>query len=878
MLRCQPLFHSMKYKDMDMQNEMTSANAYQLIPTELWINIASLTAPSTIAKSLPSSSRFPADILKSFANAHLRRSIAHNLLSSVYRPQVAAAERCQHLLCDHLFPDLVQDVNRWDNRVHAPYHPLQVLLRITSCQFPSIKDHPFVSRVSELIVQPETLRAVLVPRQCMRRTCVGGNFSEDPSRPSSLPDIFDKLLGKWHLSTSGTSPITNPIVLACIYSTHFVKIGDVCNLNLTLDLLVSCLTAHGHDREILASPQHAASPAVWSLAVPDDICLSFTTQRLRLELSRERELSIELSGWNYRTDSQVTFAEFLVWLALYNWRMDVLQTVAHRFSVNAEDLVRRVLANDQFGWTATTAVRRLAPLVADAHDAQEVLFRVTPQLAWMLSLGWSLNEWDTMIAGNGSDGGAIAVLAFVAVTSVKMRVTKSSYSMFAKVILDYEKRAMTAENIRRLFLVGLWEKVVEYVELDASFVHVVPLVLKHLPLVDVEPKNRLVDLLVHLLFARQTELAEDLIRRCAELDWREEEGVMREWAWPHVVLWHAFNTVLGYLPNIDPSTCAQVLESLISLDLTLTESPINWTQALIAQSWRIPATVMHHLLFHSPALSSALDYRGAFHRILQQPVRATDRLDDDSCKPYTDRLDLVCRIFQHMESSLSPNPLWADLDMPASNMDPLLVLIAHVLRLAASSSPAQPKAMWTANLSLIRRTTTKLVTRYLTSASALTLGSLHPQVTHLLATRVVAPSLFPNARVLPPRDEWPDKLFAFGALAHAGLASGLIPWDDEVPGWLWAVFVQPDKASEASTEDATAITASEEDVGRTAEQDESHGVVGDKQIEQDILRGQRTGPDVVLWVNMVVVCLVMVVACVWWWTGFKTVDLHQNEL
>ncbi|ORZ38623.1 hypothetical protein BCR44DRAFT_1428615 [Catenaria anguillulae PL171] len=220
-------------------------------------------------------------------------------------------------------------------------------------------------------------------------------------------------------------------------------------------------------------------------------------------------------------------------------------------------------------------------------------------------------------------------------------------------------------------------------------------------------------------------------------------------------------------------------------------------------------------------------------------------------------------------------------------MNPLLVLIAHILRLAAPSSPGQAEATWAANTTLMRNTTTKFVTRYFTSASAPTLASLHPQVAHLLATRVVAPSLalFPNARVLPPRDEWPDVLVAFGALAHAGLASGLIPWDDEVPGWLWAVFAQSAEERvmriDEVDEKVQELKASVNGIGEHEDElvDGLREAGGEKHTERGDVRGygeRRSSAEAML--VMVSACMMLVVMCVWWWRDLKTATIHQAEL
>ncbi|ORZ38558.1 hypothetical protein BCR44DRAFT_43644 [Catenaria anguillulae PL171] len=153
-----------------------------------------------------------------------------------------------------------------------------------------------------------------------------------------------------------------------------------------------------------------------------------------------------------------------------------------------------------------------------------------------------------------------------------------------------------------------------------------------------------------------------------------------------------------------------------------------------------------------------------------------------------DLLYLLGTLFQHLEMSLSPNPLWSFLDgKPPPAMPAPIVLCAHLLLLV--SPPITQPAL---DLCGVRKTINQLVARYFSDPSQSTVNvQSHTRLVSLLTSAIVLPSLdfFPHSLMLPALDELPDMVFAFVQLARIHFARVLVPWQTAqgLPFWIWAV-------------------------------------------------------------------------------------------
>ncbi|ORZ38559.1 hypothetical protein BCR44DRAFT_1295199 [Catenaria anguillulae PL171] len=224
-----------------------SSHACSLLPTEIWIPILGL---ATLSPSLQAATRFLADLVDAYHHLRLwpRRRIAHYLLLALY----------DH---DDNYPDsnLLGDLTPHERLVHVNEdhqdHPLQALLRITSA--PLNRTRPECAMVYDFLLHHDTLSAIL------------GSQPQLDCMPAdqSLAELVEQSLydqSAWDKDTA-----LDPIVVACIYSTSFVYIGDTGKLAHTLDLLLRLLPSSVS----LSTPRQAASPLRWSLAAVDSLAL-----------------------------------------------------------------------------------------------------------------------------------------------------------------------------------------------------------------------------------------------------------------------------------------------------------------------------------------------------------------------------------------------------------------------------------------------------------------------------------------------------------------------------------------------------------------------------------------------------------------------------
>ncbi|ORZ38567.1 hypothetical protein BCR44DRAFT_57969 [Catenaria anguillulae PL171] len=714
-----------------------NSNACSLLPTEIWIPILGLT---TLSPSLPSATRFLTDLFDSYHHLRLwpRRRIAHYLLLALYNS-------------DNAYPksNLLVDLTPHEQLVYAskegePDHPLQALLRITSA--PLNRTRPECAMVYDFLLHSDTLSAILWSQPQLE--CMPAD--------QSLPELVEQSL--YDQSAWDEETALDPIVVACIYSTHFVYIGDTGKLAHTLDLLLSLLPSSVS----LSTPRQAASPLRWSLAAVDSLALGnaariFCEQASIGIYSWEVEYYAEF-GNNHPDDDlpfRMTFPEFLVWLALFYWRVDVAQFLVDRLDVDVRDVMERV-------WNLPELVESVLWSSPRLQRHQAFGDRGPLQVEWMKYHGWQVErEFDFK---TDSINRALQDLCS------QLPITRESYPTFVGLLTRYTAHGTPSKRIlRRAFDLGLCTRVAAYVEFDSSWVDPVPFVIEHAELV--QQKDELVRLLMALLRCRhQFDLAKRLVARLP---------------CPHEVLLQAFHGLLeaDIIVNRSPTTNNQVYAALFDAGSSLTV-PVNWTKSLCSLSPRLPYTHVSSLIKISHSLSGApaLNCTALFHHFMRRSLTiSSDR------NSLADLVYLLGTLIQCLEASSAPNPVWLYLQKKPSNE--LLALCAHLLLLV--SPPITQLAP--PDHARIRHTNIKLFVACSFSDPTQTAANLHSHahLASLLTSAIVLPSLdfAPHSLTLPALDELPDMVFAFVQLARIHLARVLVPWQTAqgLPFWIWAV-------------------------------------------------------------------------------------------